>query len=261
MEKKNIDWAKLGFAYTPTDYRYQDEWENGAWEGGKLITDKHISLLESACVFHYSQSCFEGLKAYTTKQGKIVTFRPDMNAERMYNTAARLEMPSYPKEKFVEAVLETVRANAAWVPPYGTGCSLYIRPFMIGSGPQIGVAPAPSFLFRIFVMPVGAYYKGAVKPQKLVVSDWDRAAPHGTGDIKAGLNYAMSLHPTMDAHRAAMLKTSTWIRRRVLTLKRRAALMCSSSIRTTTSSFRRARRFCPPSPAARSFMWPNTTSV
>ena len=185
MEKKNIDWAKLGFAYTPTDYRYQDEWENGAWEGGKLITDKHISLLESACVFHYSQSCFEGLKAYTTKQGKIVTFRPDMNAERMYNTAARLEMPSYPKEKFVEAVLETVRANAAWVPPYGTGCSLYIRPFMIGSGPQIGVAPAPSFLFRIFVMPVGAYYKGAVKPQKLVVSDWDRAAPHGTGDIKA----------------------------------------------------------------------------
>ena len=119
MEKKNIDWAKLGFAYTPTDYRYQDEWENGAWEGGKLITDKHISLLESACVFHYSQSCFEGLKAYTTKQGKIVTFRPDMNAERMYNTAARLEMPSYPKEKFVEAVLETVRANAAWVPPYG----------------------------------------------------------------------------------------------------------------------------------------------
>ena len=132
--------------YTPTDYRYQDEWENGAWEGGKLITDKHISLLESACVFHYSQSCFEGLKAYTTKQGKIVTFRPDMNAERMYNTAARLEMPSYPKEKFVEAVLETVRANAAWVPPYGTGCSLYIRPFMIGSGPQIGVAPAPSFL-------------------------------------------------------------------------------------------------------------------
>ena len=155
MEKKNIDWAKLGFAYTPTDYRYQDEWENGAWEGGKLITDKHISLLESACVFHYSQSCFEGLKAYTTKQGKIVTFRPDMNAERMYNTAARLEMPSYPKEKFVEAVLETVRANAAWVPPYGTGCSLYIRPFM-----------------------------------------------HGTGDIKAGLNYAMSLHPTMDAHRA-----------------------------------------------------------
>lgn len=202
MEKKNIDWAKLGFAYTPTDYRYQDEWENGAWEGGKLITDKHISLLESACVFHYSQSCFEGLKAYTTKQGKIVTFRPDMNAERMYNTAARLEMPSYPKEKFVEAVLETVRANAAWVPPYGTGCSLYIRPFMIGSGPQIGVAPAPSFLFRIFVMPVGAYYKGAVKPQKLVVSDWDRAAPHGTGDIKAGLNYATSLHPTMDAHRA-----------------------------------------------------------
>ena len=202
MEKKNLDWKHIGFAYHTTDYRYVADYKDGKWQEGYMSDSPNIVLNECAGIMQYCQEVFEGLKAYTTKQGKIVTFRPDMNAERMYNTAARLEMPSYPKEKFVEAVLETVRANAAWVPPYGTGCSLYIRPFMIGSGPQIGVAPAPSFLFRIFVMPVGAYYKGAVKPQKLVVSDWDRAAPHGTGDIKAGLNYAMSLHPTMDAHRA-----------------------------------------------------------
>ena len=201
MEKKNIDWAKLGFGYTRTDYRWHAEWHNGAWDEGGLITDEHISLLESACVFHYSQSCFEGMKAYTTKNGDIVTFRPDMNAERMMQTAARLEMPVYPKDKFIHAVVETIRANAAWVPPYGTGCSLYVRPVMIGSGPQIGVAPAPSYMFRVFVMPVGAYFKGAVKPLRVRVSDFDRAAPRGTGHIKAGLNYAMSLHPTMEAHR------------------------------------------------------------
>lgn len=202
MEKKNIDWSKLGFGYTKTDYRWEDEWSDGEWKGGGLVTDERLHLLESACVFHYAQCCFEGLKAYTTKDGRIVTFRPDMNAERMYTSAQRLEMPGYPVDKFVDAVIETVRANAAWVPPYSTGCSLYVRPFMIGSGPQIGVAPAPSFTFRIFGMPVGAYFKGAVKPLKLTVADWDRAAPHGTGDIKAGLNYAMSLHPTMEAHRA-----------------------------------------------------------
>ncbi len=201
MEKKNIDWAKLGFGYTKTDYRWQSEWKDGAWDQGGLITDEHISLLESACVFHYSQSCFEGLKAYTTKDGHIVTFRPDLNAKRMADSAARLEMPAYPVERFVHAVEEVVRANAAWVPPYGTGCTLYIRPVMIGSGPQIGVAPAPSYLFRVFCMPVGAYFKGAVKPLKVRIAEYDRAAPHGTGHIKAGLNYAMSLYPTMEAHR------------------------------------------------------------
>lgn len=200
MEKKNIDWAKLGFGYTKTDSRWQAEWKDGEWQEGGLIEDAEFHLPESACVFHYSQSCFEGLKAYTTKQGDIVTFRPDLNAERMANTCRRLAMPAYPQDEFVRAVVETVRANAAWVPPYGTGCSLYIRPVMIGSGPQIGVAPAPSYMFRVFVMPVGAYFKGAVKPLKLRVSEYDRAAPHGTGHIKAGLNYAMSLYATMEAH-------------------------------------------------------------
>ncbi len=201
MQKKNLDWEHLGFGYTPTDYRWQAEFEDGAWVREGLVTDPQLHLTEAACVFHYSQSCFEGLKAYTTKDGHIVTFRPDMNAERMINTCRRLEMPEYPKEKFVNAVIETVRANAAWVPPFGTGASLYIRPVMIGSGPQIGVAPAPSYTFRIFVMPVGSYFKGGIKPLKLRVSDYDRAAPHGTGHIKAGLNYAMSLYPTMEAHR------------------------------------------------------------
>lgn len=201
MQKKNLDWEHLGFGYTPTDYRWQAEFEDGAWVREGLVTDPQLHLTEAACVFHYSQSCFEGLKAYTTKDGHIVTFRPDMNAERMINSCRRLEMPEYPKESFVNAVIETVRANAAWVPPFGTGASLYIRPVMIGSGPQIGVAPAPSYTFRIFVMPVGSYFKGGIKPLKLRVSDYDRAAPHGTGHIKAGLNYAMSLYPTMEAHR------------------------------------------------------------
>ena len=200
MQKKNLDWEHLGFGYTPTDYRWQAEFEDGAWVREGLVTDPQLHLTEAACVFHYSQSCFEGLKAYTTKDGHIVTFRPDMNAERMINSCRRLEMPEYPKESFVNAVIETVRANAAWVPPFGTGASLYIRPVMIGSGPQIGVAPAPSYMFRVFVMPVGAYFKGAVKPLKLRVSEYDRAAPHGTGHIKAGLNYAMSLYATMEAH-------------------------------------------------------------
>ena len=184
----------------PTDFRWQSTWKDGSWDEGALVTDSEIRLSEGACVFHYSQSCFEGLKAYTTRDGHIVTFRPDMNAQRMHDSAVRLAMPAVPVETFVKAVEETVRANAAWVPPYGTGCSLYVRPVMIGSGIQIGVAPAPEYLFRVFVTPVGAYFKGGVKPLRLCVSDFDRAAPHGTGHIKAGLNYAMSLYPTMKAH-------------------------------------------------------------
>ena len=124
-----------------------------------------------------------------------------MNAERMYNSAARLEMPSFPKDKFVEAVKEVVKANAAWVPPFGSGATLYVRPLMFATGNVIGVAPADEYQFRILVTPVGPYFKGGLKPIKLCVSKYDRAAPHGTGNIKAGLNYAMSLKPTMEAHR------------------------------------------------------------
>lgn len=199
---RNIDWGNLGFGYIRTDYRYVSRYRDGQWDEGGLETDANITLNECACVFQYCQACFEGLKAYYTRDGRIVTFRPDLNAQRMADSCARLEMPSFPVERFVEAVKQVVAANAHYVPPYGSGASLYLRPFMIGTDSVIGVKPASEFEFRIFATPVGPYFKGGVKPIAITVSDFDRAAPHGTGAIKAGLNYAMSLHPIMEAHRA-----------------------------------------------------------
>ena len=200
MEKKDIDWGNLGFAYMPTDKRFVANYKNGAWDEGTLTSDPNVVLNECACVFQYSQSCFEGLKAYTTEDGHIVTFRPDLNAERMANSARRLEMPAYPEDKFIEAVVKTVEANEAYVPPYGSGATLYIRPYMFGSNAVIGVKPADEYQFRILTTPVGPYFKGGAKPLTIRVSDFDRAAPHGTGHIKAGLNYAMSLHAIVTAH-------------------------------------------------------------
>ncbi|MCD8361849.1 MAG: branched-chain amino acid aminotransferase [Lachnospiraceae bacterium] len=200
MEKKNIDWGNLGFAYTQTDKRYVSWYRNGAWDEGALIDDPNITMSECACVLQYAQTVFEGIKAYTTEDGRIVTFRPDLNAKRMADSARRLEMPVFPEDRFVEAVVETVKANAAYVPPYGSGATLYIRPFMFGYDSIIGVKPANEYQFRIFTTPVGPYFKGGAKPITIRVSDVDRAAPHGTGDIKAGLNYAMSLHNIVDAH-------------------------------------------------------------
>ena len=201
MEKKNIDWENLGFAYLETDKRYVSNYKNGAWDEGALVSDSNVTINECAGVLQYCQACFEGMKAYTTEDGHIVTFRPDLNGQRMADSAARLEMPVFPVERFVEAVVETVRANEAWVPPYGSGATLYIRPYMFASSPVIGVKPADEYQFRILTTPVGPYFKGGVKPLTICVSDFDRAAPHGTGHIKAGLNYAMSLHPIMEAHR------------------------------------------------------------
>ena len=200
MEKKDLDWGNLSFAYMHTDYSYVCNYKDGAWGEGGLTPDHTVTLSECAGLLHYCQEVFEGLKAYTTENGDIVCFRPDMNAQRMYDSAARLEMPSFPKDKFVEAVEMVVRANAAWVPPFGSGATLYIRPFMFATGDVIGVKPATEYQFRILVTPVGPYYKGGVKPVKLQVPECDRAAPHGTGNIKAGLNYAMSLHPSVIAH-------------------------------------------------------------
>lgn len=201
MEKKNIDWADLDFNYRKTDYRYVSNYTDGAWDKGEMITDDTIKMSECAGVLQYSQSCFEGLKAYTTEDGRIVTFRPDLNAERMIDTCKRLEMPEFPKERFIEAVTETVKANEAYVPPYGSGATLYIRPFMFASGPVIGVKPSDEYQFRVFTTPVGPYFKGGAHPITIKVSDFDRAAPHGTGHIKAGLNYAMSLHAIVTAHK------------------------------------------------------------
>ena len=200
MEKKNIDWGNLGFGYVQTDYRYVSNFKNGAWDEGGLTTDANISISECAGVLQYAQTVFEGLKAYTTEDGRIVTFRPDLNAERLEQSAKRLEIPVFPKERFIDAVVETVKANAAYVPPFGSGATLYLRPFMFGSNPVIGVKPADEYQFRIFATPVGPYFKGGVKPLTIRVCDFDRAAPCGTGHIKAGLNYAMSLHAIVDAH-------------------------------------------------------------
>ena len=201
MEKKNIDWSNLGFDYVKTDYRFVADYKNGAWEDGALTEDANVVINECAGVLQYAQTIFEGMKAYTTADGRTVTFRPDLNAERMEQSAARLEMPVFPKEKFVEAVLKTIKANEAYVPPYGSGATLYVRPYMFGSNPVIGVKPADEYQFRVFTTPVGPYFKGGVKPLTIRVSDFDRAAPNGTGHIKAGLNYAMSLHAIVDAHK------------------------------------------------------------
>ena len=200
MAKQNIDWSNIGFGYIKTDYRYVSNYKNGAWDEGVLTGDDTITLSECACVFQYAQTCFEGLKAYTTEDGHIVTFRPDLNAERLMNSAARLEMPQFPKERFLDAITKLVEANADFVPPYGSGATLYIRPFLFGTNPVIGVKPATEYQFRAFCTPVGPYFKGGAKPITIRVCDFDRAAPRGTGHVKAGLNYAMSLHAIVDAH-------------------------------------------------------------
>ena len=200
MEKKNIDWGNIGFAYMPTDMRYVANFKDGKWDEGGLTADSNVVINECAGILQYCQECFEGLKAYTTEDGSIVTFRPDLNAERMMNSASRLEMPPFPKERFLEAVDQVVRANAAWVPPYGSGATFYLRPYMFASGPVIGVKPSQEYQFRLFGTPVGPYFKGGAKPITICVSDFDRAAPHGTGHVKAGLNYAMSLHAHEVAH-------------------------------------------------------------
>ena len=200
MEKKNIDWSSLGFGYVKTDKRFVANYKDGAWDAGCLTDDNMITMSECAGVLQYAQTCFEGMKAYTAEDGRIVCFRPDLNAARMAKSCERLKMPVYPEDKFVDAVVQTIRANEAWVPPYGSGATLYIRPYMFGIDAVIGVKPANEYQFRVFGTPVGPYFKGGVRPLTVRISDLDRAAPRGTGDVKAGLNYAMSLYNIVDAH-------------------------------------------------------------
>ena len=198
---REIDWSKLGFAYLKTDYRYVSRYVDGMWDAGCLTDDDKIILSESACVLQYSQNVFEGMKAYKTEDEHIVIFRPDLNAERMISSCKRMCMPVFPKERFLEAVKDVVLANKDYVPPYETGASMYLRPFMFGSDPTLGVKPASEFEFRIFASPVGPYFKGKARPLNLRICDMDRAAPKGTGGVKAGLNYAMSLFAIDEAHR------------------------------------------------------------
>ena len=200
MEKKNLDWSSLGFGYIQTDKRYVSNYKDGKWDEGGLTEEANVVLNECAGVLQYAQTVFEGLKAYRTEDGHIVTFRPDLNASRMADSARRLEMPVFPEDRFIRAVEQVVAANADYVPPYGSGATLYIRPYMFGTNPVIGVKPADEYQFRVFATPVGPYFKGGAKPITIRVCDFDRAAPHGTGHIKAGLNYAMSLHAIVDAH-------------------------------------------------------------
>ena len=201
MDKKNIDWANLGFGYVQTDKRFVANYKDGAWDEGTLTEDPNVVLNECAGVLQYAQTVFEGMKAYRTEDGRVVCFRPDLNASRMADSARRLEMPPFPEDRFVQAIVDTVKANIDYVPPYGSGATLYIRPYMFGSNPVIGVKPADEYQFRILCTPVGPYFKGGAKPITIKVSDFDRAAPHGTGHIKAGLNYAMSLHAIVTAHK------------------------------------------------------------
>lgn len=200
MEKKAIDWSNLGFSYMETEKRFVSNYKDGKWDAELLTDNANVVINECAGVLQYAQTCFEGLKAYTTEDGHIVMFRPDLNAKRMADSAKRLMMPAFPEERFLEAVHKVVEANKAFVPPYGSGATLYIRPYMFGSNPVIGVKPADEYQFRVFTTPVGPYFKGGAKPITIRVCDYDRAAPHGTGHVKAGLNYAMSLYAIMEAH-------------------------------------------------------------
>ena len=198
--KKDIDWGNLGFGYVKTDWRYVSQYQNGAWDKGALTQENTVTISECAGVLQYAQTCFEGLKAYTTADGHIVCFRPDLNADRMVTSCERLKMPVFPKDRFLDAVRRVVAANSAWVPPYGSGASLYLRPYMFGYDAVIGVKPANEYQFRLFATPVGPYFKGGIRPLTLRISDYDRAAPRGSGHVKAGLNYAMSLFAIVDAH-------------------------------------------------------------
>ena len=201
MDNKAMDWSNLDFGYRKTNQRYVSNYKGGAWDEGYMTEDDTITMSECAGVLQYAQTVFEGLKAYTTEDGRIVTFRPDLNAERMIDSAKRLEMPVFPKDRFIDAIEKVVSANKDFVPPYGSGATLYIRPYMFGISPVIGVKPAEDYQFRVFTTPVGPYFKGGAKPITIKVSDFDRAAPNGTGNIKAGLNYAMSLHAIVTAHK------------------------------------------------------------
>lgn len=194
-----LDWANLGFNYIKTDYRYTSYWKDGKWDEGKMTTDNQVHISEGSTALHYGQTCFEGLKAYRTKDGDIQLFRADQNAKRLRQSCERLLMPAFPEDRFIEAVKEVVKANEKWIPPYGTGGTLYIRPYVIGIGDNIGVTPAKEYLFSVFVMPVGAYFKGGLAPTNFIISSYDRAASHGTGAVKVGGNYGSSLLPGKEA--------------------------------------------------------------
>jgi len=200
---KKIDWNSLGFAYMDTNCHIRYVWKNGQWSAGELVASPQMSIHIAATALHYGQSAFEGLKAFRRKDGKVSLFRPEENAKRLAMTARRTCMAEVPVDMFVDACKRVVRANLDYVPPYGTGGSMYVRPLLFGSGAQIGVAAADGYTFLVLVTPVGPYYKGGLQAVKAIVLDqYDRAAPLGTGHVKVAGNYAVSLYPHLEAKAA-----------------------------------------------------------
>lgn len=195
FNEKEIQWSKLGFSYIRADYHYISYYKDGKWDEGQLTKENTVTISNGSTALHYGQQTFEGLKAYRTKSGDIRLFRPEENAKRMMKSCRRLLMAEFPVERFVKACAEVVKANERFVPPYGSGASLYLRPFLIGIGDNVGVRPAEEYLFSIFVTPVGPYFKAGLAPVNFITSDYDRAAPFGTGAAKVGGNYAGSLYP------------------------------------------------------------------
>ena len=202
MGNESINWDKLGFDYIKTDKRYLSYFRNGEWDKGTLTEDNVLHISEGSTALHYGQQCFEGLKAYRCKDGSINLFRPDQNAARMQRSCARLLMPHVPTDAFIDACKQVVKANERFIPPYGSGGALYLRPFVIGTGDNIGVRTAPEFIFSVFCIPVGAYFKGGLVPHNFQISTFDRAAPQGTGAAKVGGNYAASLMPGSEAKKS-----------------------------------------------------------
>lgn len=199
MPNVDLNWKELGFSYHKTNTMFISRYKDGAWDEGRLTEDDILPIEASATALHYGQQCFEGMKAYRTEDGRILLFRPDMNAKRINRSCERLLMPKVDEDFFIESVKKVVKDNEDFIPPYGSGGSLYIRPFIIGVGHNMGVKPAPEYLFCILVTPVGAYFKGGMQPVNFITTDYDRAAPHGTGAAKVGGNYAASLLPHQEA--------------------------------------------------------------
>lgn len=200
MEKANLDWPNLEFGYRKTDFNIRFTWKDGAWDQGKLTSEETIPLHMAATCLHYGQECFEGLKAYTLKTGEVALFRVEENAKRMEASAKKIHMAPVPRDMFIDAVMRVVDANRRFVPPHGSGASLYVRPLLIGSGPRIGVKPADEYMFIVFVTPVGPYFKSGFKPVHVIVEEFiDRAAPLGVGDAKVGGNYAAGMRASIAA--------------------------------------------------------------
>ncbi len=201
MELANLDWSNLSFAYKDTDYNVRCYHRNGQWGELEVTSSNEINLHMAATALHYGQEAFEGMKAFTGKDGKVRIFRWEENAKRLINSARGIMMAEVPEEMFKKAIIKAVELNRRFVPPHGTGASLYIRPLLIGSGPRVGVKPADEYLFMVFVTPVGPYFKEGFNPVKVQIArDVDRAAPQGTGRYKVGGNYAASMQSGVRSH-------------------------------------------------------------